>query len=189
MQRMTPMASLEQLREEFNGRVEWMRRMVSPFFRRLGPEAREEAIENTLGLAWLYLYRLHGQGRSEEVTIKQVLWYAIKGTRGGRTPQGQGGRISKDVLNYARRGRVRIEHIDVNVFMGRNDSIPEAVALAMDWPEFLKTLTDRQRKILWDILYSPLNNQGIAAKWGLTPGRVSQMRVRIVELYQQFVSD
>lgn len=38
----------------FEGRIEEIKRLAAPHFRRLGPEGCDEAVQNTLGLCWLY---------------------------------------------------------------------------------------------------------------------------------------
>jgi hypothetical protein len=37
---------------EFESRIDEIRGLAAPHFARLNPEARDEAMQNTLGLAW-----------------------------------------------------------------------------------------------------------------------------------------
>src|SRR4051794_1341007 len=104
--------------------------MARAWFRGIGPEARDEAIQNTTCLAWQYWLRLAEQGRDDEPgLLRNVWWFAIKQTRVGRTiarGDGMRGRGKQDAFDRVH-GRT-IEHIDFNVFVGDTTPIPDAVA-------------------------------------------------------------
>src|SRR4028119_2110466 len=103
----------------FEGRIEEIKRLAAPHFRRLGPEGCDEAVQNTLGLCWLYWLRLVKQGKAgDETVFRSMVWYAVKHTQLGRTPQGSDRKRAKCALDYARRRMrgVTVEPMDLNFF-------------------------------------------------------------------------
>ena len=181
--------TIERHRELFAARMPELEQITGTRFRRLGPDAREEAVHNVITLTWKYYHAMVIKGRGEEEGILfNVLWFAIKQTRAGRTIQGTGRRKPKDVIDYARRGRTKVEHADFTYFIGDETPVPDAAAFRIDLPEFLATLTERQRGMALD-LASGMGTTEVARKHGVTPGAVSQFRPRFRHLLEQFYGD
>ena len=65
---------------------------------------------------------------------------------------------------------------------------PEAVAFRMDFPAWLGTLGDRNRRVAEDLMVGerPLDT---ARKYGLCPGRVSQLRRELCLGWRRFCGD
>src|SRR3982751_4339739 len=106
-------------RSEFESRIDEIRGLAAPHFARMNPEARDEALQNTLGLCWVFWLRLVKQGKAgDETVFRSMVWYAVKHTKMGRLPQGNGSRKAKCVMNYAsRRLRgVNVEPVNLNYF-------------------------------------------------------------------------
>src|SRR6516162_6948431 len=98
----------------FEARIDEILALAAPHFRRLDLEAREEALQNTLGLAWKAWVRLVQQGKAgDEGVFRSMVWFAVKQTRVGRMPQGRA--RAKDVLDYARRGKAGVTVEEVNL--------------------------------------------------------------------------
>lgn len=171
----------------FETRVDEIVRFVAPHFRGLRPEAREEAVQNTLCLAWKYFVRLMEQGKADDETVfrSMVLW-AVEHTRQGRTPQGRGSK-PKDVIDYARRGKrgVAIEAADLNHFVSRSTSVSDVVAFRVDTEAFLDTLSERHRRLAMD-LAAGMTTTEAAKSYGVSPGAVSQFRSRFRKLYEEY---
>src|SRR3954469_15455252 len=87
----------------FETRLPEIEHLAGIHFRRLDPEAREEAIQNSVVLAYRYWTRLVERGKTGEDCFKSAVWWAAKHTRQGR--QGSGSGRAKCVLDYARRRR------------------------------------------------------------------------------------
>src|SRR5947209_17548829 len=101
------MTSFESHRESFAGQVAELRRMAAAQFLYLDPEAREEAVQNTLALAWKSFRALILKGRAgEDGILKNVLWFSIRQTKVGRTLRPRGDTKPRDVFDNARKGRV-----------------------------------------------------------------------------------
>jgi len=166
-----------------------MQAIASWSFRHLDPERREEAVQNVLALAWKFAHVLFRQGRFDNPGIlKSVLTYAIRQTKSGRTVQGKGSRKSKDALDYRDRGRVTFEQTDLTDFIGRTTPIPEQVSFRVDVPAFLATLKPHQQMLAGDLAVGMTTSE-VAKKHGVTPGAVSQFRVRFKALFDSFFAE
>lgn len=175
-------------RDSFSSLLPDLIRMASAAFRHFDPEAREEAVQNSLALAWYFFQSLIEKGRGDEQgIIKSCLWFSIRQTRAGRTVPNGGAAKPKDAYNYAKKGRVRFEEIDLRRFVADDTPIPEAVAFRLDVPAFLDTLNDRQRLIAEDLMAGETTS-AVADKHGITPGAVSQFRTRFRQLFDAFMA-
>ncbi len=63
--------------------------------------------------------------------------------------------------------------------------VPEQVHFRLDFPAWLKTRTDRDRRVIRDLMAGE-RTQDVAAKYGLTAGRVSQLRRAFMEDWTRF---
>lgn len=180
------MTSFETQRDAFANQIPELTSMASAAFRHLDPEARAEAVQNTLALAWKAYEALIRQGRgSEDGIIKSCLWYSIRQTRAGRKAEGES--RAKDVHKNAHRGRVSFEHAELKHFASDDTPIPEIVSFRIDVPAFLGTLTDRQRRMA-ELLMMGNTTSEVAREIGVTPGRVSQFRSEFYELFTVFMA-
>ncbi|MBN9519453.1 hypothetical protein J0H58_13175 [bacterium] len=182
------MTAFEAHRARFAALVTDLTKMAHAQFRDLAPEARDEAVQNTLALTWHGYVGLIRQGRGDEPGIVQsVLWYAAKQTRAGRTvPSGEGTR-PKDFYAHAKRGRLRLEYIELHEFVSDTTPVPEAVSFRLDFPVFLGALTARQRAVALDLM-DGMGTGECAAKHGVTAAAISQTRTRITPYNRSSVS-
>lgn len=180
------MTTFETHRQSFARHVAELHRMAASHFLHLGREAREEAVQNVLALAWKAFHALILKGRADEPGIlKSVLWYSIKQTRAGRKVDGES--RAKDAYKNARRGRVQFERADLRHFVGDDTPVPDAVSFRIDVPAFLATLSDRQQRMA-EVLMTGETTTAVAHQFGVTPGAVSQFRVRFKELFELFLA-
>jgi hypothetical protein len=183
------MQTFETCKDTFTCLLPELTRMAKAAFRDLRPEARAEAVQNALALTWKSYYSLIEQGRADEPgIIKSVLWYSIKQTRTGRTLPGTGeAEKPRDVYRNARKGRVRFEHVDLRHFVGDDTPVPDAVSFRLDVPAFFATLSDRQQRMAEDLMMGERTST-VAANYGVTPGAVSQFRLRFKELFEAYMA-
>src|SRR3954454_12749502 len=110
---MRAMTTIETHRETFTRMLPELDVMALARFRYLGPEARDEAVQNTRALAWKYWLRLAEKGRAgDEGLLRSVWWYCLRQTRVGRTitrGDGKRGKGRHDV--YDRMHGTTVEHI------------------------------------------------------------------------------
>jgi hypothetical protein len=176
------------LRQDFEARIGDIVRLTAHHFRESGPEAREEAIQNTLGLCWLHFVRLAEQGRHAEPGIfDSMIGFCIRQTKVGRSIVGKDRKKSKDVIDYAKRRKndVTLESVNFDGFLGRRAMVPDIAAFRIDTPIFLATLSERNRGIAKD-LAGGMTTTEAAKKWGVSPGAISQFRDRFRRWYSGF---
>ena len=178
------MLNLDTLRQSFTRQVPNLRRMASSKFIGLSTELRQECVANALALTWMFIYRLWKKGRSDEPGIlRSCLWYAVKQTKEGRTPQGCP--RAKDAFHQRRFGKVKFEELDADQFVGRFTPVFDQVSFRVDVPAFLNSLSERARKMALD-LAGGMSTTEAAKKYQLSAGRISQFRREFKELFDEF---
>lgn len=182
------MISVVALQDTFVARLPWMRSTARAAFQHLDTDKREEAVSNTVALAWKAWHRLNERGRADEPGIlKAVIWYSIKQTKAGRRIDSA--RKPRDPLSLRMHGKVKFEAFDLNELVGKNTNIPDAVSFRLDVPAFFKQiLSERQRNLAFD-LAGGMSTTEAAAKYNRTPGAISQFRNRFKLLFDQFFAD
>ena len=123
------MTNFEKYKATFAQLLPELECMAASCFQHLAAEARNEAIQNTIALAWKSYHGLIQQGRgNERGIIQSVLWYSVRQTRSGRKVQGDS--RSTDIFKYAKRGRAKFETADLNHFIRDHLPVPDAVFFA-----------------------------------------------------------
>jgi hypothetical protein len=176
------------LRARFESRLPEIRRVAERHFHFLNAEALEQAVQNVTVLAWQYLLNAEraGKGGREDVFHNIVKW-ACRHTRQGRQAGGCGTKAGC-VLDHARRGSHNVvvdRSVDLNHFVGRSASVPDAVAFRLDVPAFLATLPDRDRQIALSLARGQGTGE-VARAFGVTPGAISQFRSRFKRRYDEY---
>ena len=111
------MSSLTVLQDRFVQHIPAMQKAARLRFLAYPPEARQEAIQNTLALAWKFFHSLFCKGRAEEANVLHAcFWYAVKQTRVGRRIDSM--RRAKDAVDCKHTGRTTFQDFDLNNFMG-----------------------------------------------------------------------
>jgi hypothetical protein len=172
----------------FVSRLSEMEDLAAGHFRHLDPEAREEAVQNSIVLAYRYWRRLVERGRDAEGLLKGVLWWACRHTRRGRQGGGRAKAKPKCVLDYARRGMGEVivqRGLDLNHFIGQSASVPDAVAFRVDIPAFLRTLPKRDQQIARDLAIGT-GTKEVSQKFGVSAAAISQFRTRFRKKYDAF---
>lgn len=164
-------------------------------FRALSPDAREEAIQETLANALAQYVRLVRRRRQQAATPTTLVRYAVAQVRVGREVAAR--MNSEDVLSpYARRRRkLRLERLEEyddeeetwrDVVVEDKRTTPAEVAcFRVDFSEWLRTLSRRIR----DIALALANGEGTgaaAAEFGLSPARISQLRRELKQSWEEF---
>jgi hypothetical protein len=180
------MSKFDTLKAVFVHRLPELTWMAKAAFRHLDPEARAEAVQNTLALTWQGYRSLIPQGRGEEPSLLlSVLCFSIKRTKCGRMVQGKV--RARDITERRRIGKVCFHAVDLDGFVGKWTPVPDQVAFRLDTPKFLSTLPERQRRLAED-LSSGMTTAEAAQRYGVTAGAISHFRVRFRELFDQFMS-
>jgi hypothetical protein len=161
-------------------------------FCRLDPEAREDAIEEGVVDSLLAYVRLHEQGRADVATPSSLAWYSSRHVKRGR-PAG-GPMNGKDPLSrYAQIGNgIQVERQPSNwidaMVEDKRAAVADQVAAKMDVGAWFATLTKRTRQIARDLAFGCSTSE-VAKKYGVTAGRISQLRRVLEESWRAFQHD
>jgi hypothetical protein len=181
------MLGLAVLQDTFVRQIPKLQKMARISFRYLPPEAKEESITNAIGLTWKAIYALFLKGRAEEPGIvASCLRYSVRQTKAGRQPQGCP--RAKDTLSRRWVGPTRLDDCDLGQFVSSTTPVPDAVMFRVDVPQFLESLTKRQKMMALD-LAGGMSTTECAAKYGLSAGRISQFRREFKDLFDLYFAD
>jgi hypothetical protein len=174
---------------EFVGMLPEIRKWLQLAFRQLGPEAREELVEEGIIHSLLSYSRLHGKGRAQIANASSLAWYAVRAVKRGRPAVGR--MNGKEPLSrYAQIGsRVRFERqsgewID-KLAEDKRASVVDQVAAKLDVRAWFSTLTKRTNEIAKDLALG-FSTSEVAHKHGLTAGRISQLRRTLEKSWAAF---
>jgi hypothetical protein len=178
--------------EGFAALLPCIQRQLTYAFRRLEPGAAEEAVQEGVANCFVAYVRLRQQGREGLATAGSLAGFAARHVRAGRSV-GSSLSGSEVLSHYAQlKNGFRVDRFGGELSVSieeavtdRRTSIPDRVALRIDVPRWLKTLSRTMQRIARDLA---LGNRtaDIAAKYRLTPGRVSQIRRELYGSWQQF---
>jgi len=172
-----------------------IQRRLRQAFRHRDAEARAEAVADGTLLCLLAYLRLYQQGRTDQVTPSSLAGYAARQLRSGRTA---GSRLnSQEPLSWyaqCRRG-IHIEPLPADDSRDRNwidamvqdrrSTVLDQVAARLDVAAWLATLCRRTREMAADLAIGGTTSE-VARKYGLTAGRISQLRRELKASWGEF---
>ena len=153
--------------------------------------------------------RLHERGRDPAEFVISFTTLLARAVNSGRRLAGM--ERSRDVMNPTtqRRHGFKVEPLPLSSAVGyehlyaephgqrlhdtyeerlRDNTltpVPEQVAFRLDWPAYLSTLAERDRRLVDDLALNH-RTQDLAQKYGLSPGRISQKRREFCEGWNRF---
>jgi hypothetical protein len=163
-------------------------------FRDLTTEEREEAVAETTASAAIVYARLFQLGKTDVAYPSALARFAAAQYRSGRRV---GNRLNvNDVMSrYAQRRRgIHVERLDKfdleqgwkEVFVEDRSCTPaELAASRIDFDDWLRGLSAKRRRIA-ATLAAGESTIGAARKFGLSPGRISQLRRELDEDWRAF---
>jgi hypothetical protein len=169
-----------------------LRRRLWSAFAGFQREQREDALQETLASSFLAFARLWERDRSHLAAPRALAGYAIKRWFDGR-------RVGcsmncKDVTSpYARRLHslrvVNLGDCEAVVreiaFADLRSPVPSIVALRVDFPEWLRQLTPRNREVALALARGQSTRE-VAQTSGLSCARVSQLRRELHNSWREF---
>jgi hypothetical protein len=162
---------------------------LSHSFRRLDPEAREDAIEEAIVHTLLSYSQLHARGIAESASASSLAWYAVLQVKCGRLAAGR--MNSKEPLSrYAQLGNgIQVEHMHSkwidSLIEDKRAAVADQVAAKLDASAWFATLTQRMKQIAKDLAFGYSTSE-VARKHGVTAGRISQLRRTLEESWLAF---
>lgn len=172
-----------------------IQRHLRGYFAHLGADAQEEALQEAVANCLVVYRRLFLQGRVALAYPSVLARFAVLQVRAGR-------RIGttlnvRDVSSaYCQLAKgIRLQRLDAYC-RRRRQWIPAAVtdprapvadqaALRVDLPSWLATLSRRNRRIAWNLACGATTSE-VARQFGLSAGRVSQLRGELVRSWHDF---
>ena len=152
-------------------------------FRKLPAERRADAVQEAIASACVSYRLLAAQGRLHEAHPGSVAGFAVKFVRNGRHVGGRQD-AARDALSPAAQRRYRFCAAGIDRY-DRKASIPDIAAFRIDFAEWLKGLTHRDRHIVAALARGD-QTSAVADRFGLTPGRISQLRRKYEHLWLTF---
>jgi hypothetical protein len=191
-------------RIELHGRI---------FFRNLRcQQEKTDAIAEMVALAWKWYVRLAQRGKDAADFVVAFCRFLGVAVKSGRKITGL--EKAKDVMNpinQQRRG-FKVERLPASTLVSyeelystphgqeRQDAfeerlrhntispVPEQVAFRIDWPAWMRTRTERDRRIINDLMNGE-RTFDVSRRYGISPGRVSQLRQEYHEDWLRFNGD
>jgi len=173
------------------------------------PDRRADLVNEVVALAWQWLIRLHARGADTSRFPTAIARLAARAVRSGRRLCGQ--EKTRDVLSRSAQRRhgftveplsssTRRSFADIHAVVKGQQALdayeerladntvsppPEAAAFRIDFPRFLADLSPRDRELA---MYLSLGHGGkrAAARFGVSAGRVSQLRRRWATGWRRF---
>jgi hypothetical protein len=163
------------------------------------PDRREDAVAEMVALSWLWFVRLAAKGKDATHFASALATFAARAVRSGRKVAGKD--RAGDVLSPA----AQVQHgfavgtlPDHSTLSGNpleealtdntRSPVPEQVHFRLDWPCWLSTRTDRDRRIVADLMLGERTGT-VAARHGLTAGRISQLRAHFRDDWMRFLGE
>ena len=169
-------------------------------FRRVPcPDTREDCVCETVALCWVWFVRLVGQGRNPDTFLTTLAHYGAAAVRSGRRACGQ--EKAGDVLSPLCRRRRGFTVSSISDATDPDDPaagtitdalrdntstpVPDQVQFRCDFPAWKRRLPDVKERLV-DRLVLGHRTTDLAAEFGLSEGRISQLRKEFGAGYAAF---
>jgi hypothetical protein len=182
------MWTINEARARFEERFPEFQGKARAYFADCKPEARDEAVANSLFLTWNCLVSLVEQGRADDALLTSTFWFAMRQTRCGRMMRAVKASKSRELWDHVRRGgHAIVTGLDLDQFIGKRGTIPDAVAFKIDTADWLATLSDRQRRRAIELAEGHSTSE-CAGRWGVSAAAVLLYRRQLNESYARFMA-
>jgi hypothetical protein len=104
------------------------------------------------------------------------------------SPAGPSGAMPSPSLRSRSAAPWRARLLQEALHDNRQSPVPDQAAFRIDFPEWLGTLTDRDRRLIQDLAVGH-RAQDLARKYGVSPSRVSRQRRAFRDAWLQFQGD
>ena len=174
-------------RERFANRFAEFRNKGLHFFKYwgYGLESRDEAVSAALFLTWRCATRLVRAGKLTDDTLTSAFYYSCKKVRSGHALRSS---HFPDLFESPRFGQPPIVNggLNLDAYASDQTPIPDLVSFRLDTPEWLDSLTPRQRaRAVY--LASGATTKDCAREWGITTQAVSTYRRQLNASYRRFL--
>jgi len=160
------------------------------------PALRADAVAEVVALAWKWHLRLAERGKDATQFPSALATFAALAVKAGRRVCGR--ERARDVLSPSahRKQHFMVDRLpDFSTLAGNPleealvdnaaTPVPEQVSFRIDFPAWLMTRTDRDRRLAEDLMTGE-RTQDVSARFGLSPARISQLRRDFHQDWQRF---
>jgi hypothetical protein len=149
-------------------------------------DGREDRVAEAVALAWRWFLSLAQRGRDGADFPIALASLAVRAVRSGRRLccQERSGDVLSPLAQRRRGFAVRSipdgsallgNVFDLALWDNRQTPLPEQVCFRLDFPAWLVTRSERDRRLVEDLMLRERTGD-VAGKYGLTAGRVSPLR-------------
>jgi hypothetical protein len=175
-----------------------IKRYARKSFQDFDPEAREEMIEECVANCYCAYARLVERGKEHVAFATKLANFAVRQIKDGRrVGKKQNVRDVYDI--HARvKGTYHLTHIGSprdqrtgwreQLVDNRRTPVPEQAAFRIDFPCWLRTLSRRDRRSV-NQLAAGERTGDVARRFGVSAGRVSQLRRQLKESWEGFIGE
>ena len=164
------------------------------------PGRRDDAVAEMVAIAWKWFLRIIASGRDPADFPKALARFAARAVRSGRRLAGQ--EKPHDILSPRAqfRGGFRVEPLpwydtdaEENLALdalrdNHTTPPPDQAHFRLEFPRWVATYSPRDRSLLLELMRGE-RTLDVATKFGLTPGRVSQMRREFCSDWARFCGE
>jgi len=181
------------------------------YFRHKKGADKLEALQEMRALAWKWFRRLMHRGKDPGEFVFNFTKCLVRAVSAGRrvvgmerpndvlSPRAQRERgikvetlpdvrASHESLYSTVRGQHEHDAMEERLRDNTMTPPPEQAAFRIDWPAWLRTLTDRNRRIIDDLMAGE-RTLDVSQKYGVSPGRISQLRELFKLGWERFTAD
>ena len=190
-------AALATLHARFQELLPLLRSYAGKSFRFLeNRHDREDAVAEAIALCWAWYARLAHRGKDAGTFVRTLVRYAVVHVKAGR--RSCGAVNTRDVLTPEARTRRGFDVMTLPDCSGKDGSVweealhanrqtpvPEQVVFRVDFGAWRAGRAERDRRVLDDLMLGERTGD-VARKYGLTAGRVSQMRREFLDDWTRF---
>jgi hypothetical protein len=193
-------AVLAHLQARYLALVPRLRQHGKVYFRHVkSPEKKQDLLAEMVALGWRWFLRLAEQGRRAEDFPSAFATLLARAVNSGRKLAGMD--RAKDVLSpraQRTKGFAVGKLPDFSTLNGnpledalqdnRVSPVPEQVSFRCDFPAWRLTRSERDRRVIDDLMLGERTTD-VAARHGLTAGRISQLRRDFMLDWHLFTAD
>jgi hypothetical protein len=182
------MFTMDQARARFEERFPELQSKAKAYFDDYRPEAKDEAVANSLFLAWHHFVSLVKRGKADDALLTSAFYYSCRQIRSGRMMKTVKASKFRDLFDHERRnGHAIVCGLNLDAFVSERDSIPDVVSFRIDVPAWLNSLTEHQRKRAMELAEGSTTKE-LAERWHVSPADVSLYRRQLNESYERFMN-
>ena len=162
-------------------------------------QQRADRIAEVIALSWKWFLRLCERGKNVEAFPTTFATLVVRAVRSGRRLTGLN--KSKDVMNVWTQRQRGFAVVSLPARSGLHGDAfeqalqdntqtppPDQAAFRVDFPAWMSSRTERDRRVIRDLMHGERTGD-VSKKHGISPGRVSQLRIEFQDDWNRFCAD